>query len=131
MLVNITNVIWQYVVPKTSPTIPYNNDRKSFNIVTIMIIVVCKMTTIQVDEEIKRKLLEISGRLQIQLKKNITFNDTIQYLIDKHEGQRVLKDLTPLFGFLKTENQEARKLLTELRNKEEERLGSLAGKSRS
>ena len=114
-----------------SPIIPYNNDRKSFNIVTIMIIVICKMTTIQIDEEIKRKLLEISGRLQIQLKKNITFNDTIQFLIDRHEGQRVLKDLTPLFGFLKTENQEARKLLTELRNKEEERLGRLTGKSRS
>lgn len=96
-----------------------------------MIIVGYNMTTIQVDEEIKRKLLEISGRLQIQLKKNITFNDTIQYLIDTHEGQRVLKDLTPLFGFLKTENQEARRLLTELRNEEEERLGSLAGKSRS
>ena len=89
------------------------------------------MTTIQVDEEIRRKLLEISGRLQIQLKKNITFNDTIQYLIDRHEGQRVLKDLKPLFGILKTENQEARRLLTELRNEEEERLGRLAGKSRS
>ena len=57
-----------------------------------MIIVDYKMTTIQIDEETKRRLLEISGRLQIQLKKNITFNDTIQYLIDRHEGQRVLKD---------------------------------------
>ena len=114
-----------------SPIIPYNNDRKSFNIVTIMIIVICKMTTIQIDEEIKRKLLEISGRLQIQLKKNITFNDAIQYLIENHEGQRVLKDLIPLFGFLKTENLETRKLLAELRNQEEERLGRLAGKSRS
>ena len=89
------------------------------------------MTTIQIDEETKRRLLEISGRLQIQFKKNITFNDTIQYLIDSHEGQKVLKDLTPLFGFLRTETQETRQLLTELRNEEEERLGRLAGKSRS
>jgi hypothetical protein len=95
-----------------------------------MVIVGYGMTTIQIDEETKRRLLEISGRLQIQLKKNITFNDTIQYLIDRHEGQRVLKDLTPLFGFLRTEKQEARKLLTELRNNEEERLGRLTGKSR-
>lgn len=89
------------------------------------------MTTIQIDEETKRRLLEISGRLQIQLKKNITFNDTIQYLIDNLEGQKDLQDLIPLFGFLKTENQEARRLLTELRTKEEERLGRLTGKSRS
>ena len=88
------------------------------------------MTTIQIDEETKRKLLEISGRLQIQFKKNITFNDTIQYLIDSHEKQRVLKDLIPLFGFLRTEGREARQLLTDLRKKEEERLGRLAGKSR-
>jgi len=89
------------------------------------------MTTIQIDEETKRRLLEISGLLQIQLKKNITFNETIKYLIDNLEGQKGLQDLIPLFGFLKAENQEARRLLTELRTKEEERLGRLTGKSRS
>ena len=89
------------------------------------------MTTIQIDEETKRRLLEISGRLQIQFKKNITFNETIQFLIDNLEGQKDLHDLIPLFGFLKTEDQEATRLLAELRTEEEERLGRFTGKSRS
>ncbi|MEX2706777.1 MAG: hypothetical protein Q6352_016210 [Candidatus Freyrarchaeum guaymaensis] len=46
------------------------------------------MSTIQVDEETKKKLLEIAGRLQAELKRNVTFNDAIKFLIDEFEEKR-------------------------------------------
>ena len=46
------------------------------------------MSTIQVDEETKKKLLEIAGRLQAELKRNFTFNDAIKFLIDEFEEKR-------------------------------------------
>ncbi|MHA1580859.1 MAG: hypothetical protein ACTSUQ_14700 [Candidatus Freyarchaeota archaeon] len=46
------------------------------------------MSTIRVDEETKKKLLEIAGRLQAEFKRNVTFNDAIKFLIDEFEEKR-------------------------------------------
>ncbi len=87
------------------------------------------MSTIQVDEETKIKLLEIAGRLQSELKRNITFNDAIKFLISEFEGRKDFKALLPLFGILKKSPEEARGILAELRSEEETRLEKLTGQS--
>jgi hypothetical protein len=80
------------------------------------------MSTIQVDEETKRKLLEIAGRLQAELKRNVTFNDAIKFLIDQYEGKKDFSALRPFFGILKKSPEGVRRILAELRDEEEKRL---------
>ena len=80
------------------------------------------MTTIQIDEETKKKLLEIGGELQARLKKNISFNDTINFLIDEYRGKLRLSSLLPFFGSLNEDPEEVRKIFSELRKEEETRL---------
>jgi hypothetical protein len=87
------------------------------------------VSTIQVDEETKIKLLEIAGRLQVELKRNVTFNDAIKFLIDEYEGKKDFSALRPFFGVLKKSPEEVRKILAELRDEEEKRLEKFAGKS--
>ncbi|WXG41561.1 MAG: VapB-type antitoxin [Candidatus Freyarchaeum deiterrae] len=87
------------------------------------------MSTIQVDEETKRKLLDIAGRLQSELKKNVTFNDAIRFLIDEYEGKKDFSALRPFFGVLKKSPEEVRRILTELRDEEEKRLEKFTGQS--
>lgn len=87
------------------------------------------MTTIQIDEETKKRLLEIGGELQARLKRNISFNDTIKFLINDHSEGFRLTALLPLFGSLNTEPNEVRSIYLELRKEEEARLERLAGRS--
>jgi len=86
------------------------------------------VTTIQIDEETKKRLLEIGGELQAQLKRNISFNDTIKFLINEQcEGFR-LSALLPLFGSLNTEPDDVRRILLDLRKEEEARLERPVGR---
>lgn len=87
------------------------------------------MSTIQVDEETKRKLLEIAGQLQAELKRNVTFNDAIKFLIEEFEGKKDFSALRPFFGILKKNPEEVRMILAELRAEEEERLEKFTGQS--
>ncbi|MBS7250562.1 MAG: hypothetical protein KIH08_08225 [Candidatus Freyarchaeota archaeon] len=80
------------------------------------------MSTIQVDEETKRKLLEIAGRLQAELKRNVTFNDAIKFLIEQYEGKKDFSALRPFFGILRNSPGEVRRILGELREEEGKRL---------
>ena len=80
------------------------------------------MTTIQIDEETRKKLLEIGGELQARLKKNISFNDAINFLIDEYRGTFGLSSLLPLFGSLNADPEEVRKIFSELRKEEDARL---------
>ena len=84
------------------------------------------MATIQVDEETKKKLLEIAGQLQSKLKRNITFNDAIEYLINENRS-KPLEDLTRLFGILKAAPQDTRDVFHSLREEGEQRLERLTG----
>ena len=82
------------------------------------------MTTIQVDEETKKKLLEIAGQLQSKLKRNITFNDAIEYLL-KENKPKPLEELIQLFGILKSTPKDTREVFHSLREQEEQRLERL------
>nr|MDO8080035.1 hypothetical protein [Candidatus Freyarchaeota archaeon] len=85
------------------------------------------MSAIRVDEETRRKLLEIAGRLQADLKQNVTFNDAIKFLIDEYEGKKNFSALRPFFGVLKKSPDEVRRLLAELRAEEDKRLEKFTG----
>ncbi len=84
------------------------------------------MFTVQVDEETKRKLLEIAGWLQAELKRNVTFNDVIRFLIDQYEGKKDFNVLRSFFGILKKSPEGVRRILAELRDEEEKRLEKFA-----
>jgi len=85
------------------------------------------VSAIRVDEETRRKLLEIAGRLQADLKQNVTFNDAIKFLIDEYEGKKNFSALRPFFGVLKKSPDEVRRLLAELRAEEDKRLEKFTG----
>lgn len=87
------------------------------------------MTTIQIDEKTKKKLLEIGGELQARMKKNISFNDTITFLIDTYRGKLGLSALLPLYGSLNKDANGVRRILVELKKEEETRLERLTGRS--
>ena len=55
------------------------------------------MVTIAVDNETRKKLLEIASDLQKKLGRRVDFNETISYLISLYEKERKNLELFKLF----------------------------------
>ncbi len=83
------------------------------------------MTTVRVDRETKKDLLKISAKLQVKKGENVTFNETIKYLIKQYKkGER--EEIEDLFGILAEEDvEDTRKLVRQLRKEGYERVTSL------
>jgi hypothetical protein len=83
------------------------------------------MSTIQVEEEIKRQLFSIAAELQSKRGKKTSLSEAIRHLINVYLSQkRDISMMLSLFGCLGSEPK-AQVLLKELRAKEEERLEGL------
>jgi len=88
------------------------------------------MSTIQVEEEVKKQLFFIAAELQSRRGKRASLNEAIKHLISiYHSGKRDIPRALSLFACLRPES-EAHTLLKELRFREEERLERLEGKYR-
>ncbi|RLI42334.1 hypothetical protein DRO59_04520 [Candidatus Bathyarchaeota archaeon] len=86
------------------------------------------LSTIQVEDEIKRQLFSIAAELQSKKGKKTSLNEAIKHLISIYlSRKRDVRRMLSLFGCLGSEPK-ARKLLKELRVEEEERLEKLTRK---
>ncbi|MEM2915524.1 MAG: hypothetical protein QXH91_09040 [Candidatus Bathyarchaeia archaeon] len=87
------------------------------------------MATIQIDEKVKRMLFAFAAELQQRSGRRISLSEAIKELLEiYHKSQMDREKLLSLFGCLE---EEARTLLRDLRQGEERRIESLAGKSHS
>jgi len=83
------------------------------------------MSTIQVDEEIKRQLFSIAAELQLKRGKKTSLSEAIRHLINVYLSQkRDISMMLSLFGCLGSEPK-AQALLKELKAEEDERLEGL------
>jgi len=83
------------------------------------------MSTIQVEDEVKRKLFSIAAELQLKRGKKTSLSEAIKHLIDVYLSQeRDVPRMLSLFGCLGLEPK-AKAFLKELRAEEEERLEGL------
>ncbi len=83
------------------------------------------MSTIQVEEEVKKQLFSIAAELQSKQGKKTSLNEAIRHLINVYLSQRRdIPMMLSLYGCLGSEPN-AQALLKELRAKEEERLERL------
>lgn len=81
------------------------------------------MSTVQVDEEVKKKLFSYAARLQEKSGRKVSLSDAIDTLLDsQNEGfppnsgkERMLS----MYGILEGETKVARRTLQELRQSEE------------
>jgi len=88
------------------------------------------MSTIQVEEKVKKQLFSIAAELQSKRGMRASLNEAIKHLISiYYSGKRDIPRMLSLFGCLGYE-PEARHLLKELRLREEERLEGLERKYR-
>jgi len=86
------------------------------------------MSTIQVEDEVKKQLFSIAAELQSKRGRKASLNEAIKHLINLYRsGKRDVPRMLSLFGCLSSEPK-ARTLLKELRAKEEERLETLERK---
>ena len=86
------------------------------------------MSTIQVEDEVKKQLFSIAAELQSKRGKRASLNEAIKHLINLYRsGKRDIPRVLSLFGCLSPEPK-ARILLKELRAREEERLETLERK---
>jgi len=86
------------------------------------------MSTIQVEDDVKKQLFSIAAELQSKRGRKASLNEAIKHLISIYRsGKRDIPTMLSLFGCLSPEPQ-ARTLLKELRAKEEERLERLERK---
>jgi len=91
------------------------------------------MATIQVSEDVKRKLLEISSRLQLKSNHKVSFDEAIRYLVNETKSKQRNKARFQLFyACLGGKNvEEGFRELRELRRGEDERIKSLERKTGS
>jgi len=83
------------------------------------------MSTIQVEEEVKRQLFSVAAELQSKLGKKTSLNEAIRHLINVYLSQkRDVSMMLSLFGCLGSEAK-AKAPLKKLRTEEEERLERL------
>ena len=88
------------------------------------------MSTIQVEEKVKKQLFSIAAELQSRQGTRASLNEAIKHLISiYYSGKRDIPRVLSLFACLRPE-PEAHHLLKELRFKEEERLERLERKYR-
>jgi len=80
------------------------------------------MSTIQVEEKVKKQLFSIAAELQSRRGMRVSLNEAIKHLISiYYSGKRDIPRALSLFACLRSE-PEARHLLKKLRLREEERL---------
>lgn len=86
------------------------------------------MATIQISKQTQKKLFEVAAKLQLRLKRRVSLDETIMYLLDQHEGGRDEEKFASFYGCARgDEAEKARKVLHELRSEEEVRLEKLSG----
>lgn len=86
------------------------------------------MSTIQVEDEVKKQLFSIAAQLQSKRGKKTSLSEAIKHLINIYLSQkRDVPRMLSLFGCLSSEPK-ARVFLKELRAEEEERLERLKRK---
>lgn len=85
------------------------------------------MSTIQVEDDIKKELFVVAAELQSKLGRRVSLSEAIVALLDTYKAkERDLTKLLSLFGCLGPAS-EARRLLRELRAEEERDLEKTAG----
>ncbi len=86
------------------------------------------MATIQISKETQKKLFEVAAKLQLKLRRRVSLDETIRYLLTLHEGGRRKEKFASFYGCARgDEAEKARKLLYELRAEEDARLEKLGG----
>jgi predicted CopG family antitoxin len=86
------------------------------------------MTTIQVEEEVKRELYAIAAELQAKLGRRVSLGETIKVLVEAYRNKkRDLAGILSLYGCIGP-SEDARKLLKELRAGEIKIFEQVAGK---
>ena len=81
------------------------------------------VTTIQLDEDTKEQLAAIARKLGMELKKNVTYNETIKYLLQLYPNLCDKSKLSSLRGVISY--KEAINSLKELRDLDKKREKSL------
>lgn len=86
------------------------------------------MTVVQISEETKQKLVEVAAKLQMSIKRKVSFDEAVKFLIEQYEGKKPNTELFySFFGCLKGHDiKKAYDDLKELRKEEEKRLDRLA-----
>ncbi|MBS7629126.1 hypothetical protein KEJ23_04025 [Candidatus Bathyarchaeota archaeon] len=85
------------------------------------------MSTIQVDENVKKMLFTFAAELQQKAGRRISLSEAIGHLLETYQkSQRDKGKILSLFGCLRGEDVQT--LLIELRRREERRLEAFTGK---
>jgi len=86
------------------------------------------MTTVQVEDDVKRELFWVAAEIQARLGRKVSLNEAIRILVESYRSKdRDLKQILSLFGSL-GQGREARELLKEMRHEEDARLERITGK---
>jgi len=86
------------------------------------------LSTIQVEDDVKRELFTVAAEMQSKLGRRVSLSEAIMKLLEAYKSrERDKEKMLSLFGSLGPESK-ARELLRELRAEEEENLERLAGK---
>jgi len=89
------------------------------------------LSTIQVDDDVKRELFTVAADLQSKLGRKVSLSEAIVMLLEAYRTrERNVAKMLSLYGCL-GQASEARGLLAELRAEEERDLERLAGKHRT
>jgi len=89
---------------------------------------VVTVSTIQVEDDVKRELFFVAAELQSKLGKRVSLGEAIKVLLENYRAkERDVAKILSLFGCLGPELR-ARSVLREIRAEEDRRLDGLAGK---
>ena len=77
------------------------------------------MTTIAVDDDVKKELLKLSAQLQLKLGRRIDFNDVLRYLLKSQLKRPELLDKAVINGL---DSKTLRDELNKERKKDEDKL---------
>jgi hypothetical protein len=85
------------------------------------------MTVVQVSEGTKQKLVEVAAKLQMSVKRKVSLDEAVKFLIEQYEGKKPDAELFySFFGCLKRYDiKKAYEELKALRKEEEKRLEGL------
>ncbi len=84
------------------------------------------MATIQISSKTQKKLFEAASRLQLKLRKRVSFDEAIKYLLNQTKvGGKDRQRFASFYGCARGRAEEARKLLRDLRAEEASRLEEL------
>jgi hypothetical protein len=87
------------------------------------------MSTVQVEESVKRKLFSYAAKLQAQSGRKVSLSEAIDRLLQKQQSLEDAEDMVDkakilsLFGILRGSEKPARRVLRELRDEEERSIG--------